>query len=110
MTDFTKQYCDIILKKIVAKIAKDEQMKQRAEIRRTENSLDGKSVRTQRHWKAAANAEFYYAEMVEGYKRMAELDRLTHWSSKLNQDRFKFMEKYPNIFQIYDLFYKEWEK
>lgn len=101
MTDFTKQYCDIILKKIVAKIAKDEQMKQRAEIRRTENSLDGKSVRTQRHWKAAADSEFYYKEIIKGYQQMSELDSLTNWSSNLHQDRFKFMGKYEEILNKY---------
>lgn len=107
MTDFTKVYCDIILKKIVMKIKRDTTAKQRAEERRSANSLDGRSVRTQRHWKAAADSEFYYKEIVNGYARMRELDQLTSWSDKLYQERFNFMNNYESILKRYLEIYTE---
>lgn len=107
MTDLVKMYCDVILKKIVTKTQRDQKAKTRAEERRLENSLDWKSVRTQRHWKVAADSEFYYNEMVKGYRQMKELDRLTSWSDNLQQDRFKFMEKYEEVLEEYIGYYKD---
>lgn len=107
MTNFTLLYSDIILKKVIAKIAKDTKAKERNDQTRAENTTSGKSVRTQRHWKAAANAEFYYKETVKGYHQMSDLDKLTNWSSKLHQERFNFVNKYPEILKKYEDFYKE---
>ena len=101
MTDFTKTYCDLILKQIVMKIKRDTAAKQRAEQRRSENAEDGRSVRTQRHWKAAADAEFYYREIVTGYRKLGELDQLTQWSEKLHQERFGFLSKYEDVLKTY---------
>ena len=88
--DLITQYSDIILKKIMMKIQKDKKSKER-----------GSGVRTSRHWKAAANIEFYYKEIQKGFDQMRELDRQTNWSKKLHQDRFKFVEKYREILDEY---------
>ena len=37
----------------------------------------GAGVRSSRHWKAAANIEFYYNEIQKGFDQMRELDRQT---------------------------------
>lgn len=107
MTDFVALYADLILKKLVVKIKKDTIAKDKATERKLENAKDGFSVRTQRHWKAAADSEFYYKEMVIGYERLKELDQAVSWSSKLHQDRFKFMEKYEDELETYNKYYKE---
>ena len=101
MTDFPKLYCEVILKKIVTKLQRDIKAQERAMVRRLETSTDGNSVRTQRHWKAAADDEFYHREILEGFDRMKELDALTNWSSNLHQDRFKFMKKYESVLKDY---------
>lgn len=101
MTDFPKLYCDVILKKIIAKLQRDIKAQETAMIRRLVNSTDGSSVRTQRHWKAAADDEFYYKEIQTGFDRMKELDDLTNWSSNLHQDRFKFLSRYESILKDY---------
>lgn len=106
MTCFASLYSDIILKKIVTKIKKDTALKNKATLQKLESGLDG-SVRTQRHWKAAANSEFYYNEMVTGYKLMRDLDTLTNWSDKLHQERYSFMAKFDDVLQTYQESYKE---
>ena len=106
MTCFASLYSDIILKKIVTKIKKDTELKNKATLQKLESGLDG-SVRTQRHWKAAASSEFYYREMVTGYERMRDLDKLTNWSEKLNQDRYSFMTKFDEVLQTYRDYYEE---
>lgn len=60
--DLITQYSDIILKKIMMKIQKDK-IKERAELVKLEMAETGSGVRTSRHWKAAANIEFYYNEI-----------------------------------------------
>lgn len=107
MRNFALLYSDTILKKIIIKINRDTKSKDKNEQTRTDNTTSGKSVLTQRHWKAAANAEFYYKEIVEGYKQMSDLDKLTNWRNKLNQERFGFLKKYPDILKRYEDFYKE---
>ncbi len=57
-------------------------------------------MRSSRHWKAAANIEFYYNEIQKGFDQMRELDKQTNWSQKLHQDRFKFVEKYKEILEV----------
>lgn len=99
--DLITQYSDIILKKIMMKIQKDKKAKERAEIVKLEMAETGSGVRTSRHWKAAANIEFYYEEMQKGFQQMKELDEQTNWSQKLHQDRFKFIEKYKEILDEY---------
>ncbi len=101
MTDFTVQYSDIILKKIMSKIQKDKKAKERAELVKLEMAETGAGVRTSRHWKAAADIEFYYAEIQKGFEEMKELDYQTDWSQKFHQDRFKFVEKYKEILDEY---------
>lgn len=95
------QYSDIILKKIMMKIQKDKKAKERAEIVKLEMAETGAGVRSSRHWKAAANIEFYYKEIQKGFEQMRELDKQTNWSQKLHQDRFKFVEKYREILEEY---------
>ncbi|RXU73811.1 hypothetical protein CYQ85_13295, partial [Enterococcus faecium] len=86
--DLITQYSDIILKKIMMKIQKDKKSKERAELVKLEMAETGVGVRSSRHWKAAANIEFYYNEIQKGFDQMRELDRQTNWSKKLHQDRF----------------------
>lgn len=99
--DLVSRYSDVILKKIMAKIQKDKKAKVRAELVEMETAETGAGVRTSRHWKAAANNEFYYKEIQKGFEEMRELDRQTGWSKKLHQDRFKFTEKYKEILDEY---------
>lgn len=99
--DLITQYSDIILKKIMMKIQKDKKSKERAELVKLEMAETGAGVRSSRHWKAAANIEFYYNEIQKGFDQMRELDRQTNWSKKLHQDRFKFVEKYREILNEY---------
>ncbi len=99
--DLINQYSDIILKKIMMKIQKDKKAKKRAELVKLEMAETGSGVRTSRHWKAAANIEFYYKEIQNGFAQMHELDKRTNWSQKLHQDRFKFVEKYKEILDEY---------
>ncbi|EGV6193910.1 DUF1140 family protein [Enterococcus faecium] len=99
--DLITQYSDIILKKIMMKIQKDKKSKERAELVKLEMAETGAGVRSSRHWKAAANIEFYYNEIQKGFDQMRELDRQTNWSKKLHQDRFKFVERYREILNEY---------
>ncbi|MEY8446486.1 DUF1140 family protein [Enterococcus ratti] len=101
MTDFTTQYSDLILKKIMSKIQKDKKAKERAELVKLKAAETGTGVRTMRHWKAASNIEFYYKEIQKGFDQMHELDKQTGWSQKLHQDRFKFVEKYKELLDEY---------
>lgn len=101
MTDFTTQYSDLILKKIMSKIQKDKKAKERAELVKLKAAETGTGVRTMRHWKAASNIEFYYSEIQKGFKQMRKLDELANWTDKLHQDRFKFVEKYQEILDDY---------
>lgn len=101
MTDFTTQYSDLILKKIMSKIQKDKKAKERAELVKLKAAETGSGVRTSRHWKAAANIEFYYKEIQKGFKQMRKLDELANWTDKLHQDRFKFVEKYKELLDEY---------
>ena len=103
-TDFTTLYSGFILKDIVKNISKNEKSKVKAEQVKSDNAIH--SVTTQRHWQAAAKSEHLYKEIVKGYNQMKELDDLTSWSSKLIQDRFKFLSKYPEIMNRYEVFYK----
>ncbi|MDU1752793.1 MAG: DUF1140 family protein [Enterococcus faecium] len=99
--DLITKYSDIILKKIMMKIQKDKKSKERAELVKLEMAETGAGVRSSRHWKAAANIEFYYNEIQKGFDQMRELDKQTGWSQKLHQDRFKFVEKYKEILNEY---------
>ena len=105
MTDFTLLYSDLILKELFRKIATRTKAKIKSEKTRSENAIH--SVTTQRHWQAAAKSELHYKEIVKGYEQMRGLDNQTNWSGKLNQERFKFIEKYPDILKRYEDFYKE---
>ncbi|MBA5254931.1 DUF1140 family protein [Enterococcus hirae] len=99
--DLITQYSDTILKKIMSKIQKDKKAKERAELVKLKMAETGSGVRTARHWKAAANIEFYYKEIQKSFEQMRELDKQTNWSQKLHQDRFKFVEKYKEILDEY---------
>jgi len=105
MTDFTLLYSDLILKELFKKIAMRTKAKIKSEQTRSENAIH--SVTTQRHWQAAAKSELHYKVIDVAYNRMKELDKLTNWSEKLNQERFNFIEKYPDIMERYEDFYRE---
>ncbi len=101
-TDFSKLYCDLILKKIASKITGDQNKKTKAEITSMETAETSSQVRSMRHWRAVGNNEFYYAEINKGFERLKELDEQTGWSSNLHQDRFKFMrDKYSDVLKRY---------
>lgn len=104
MTDFTLLYSALILKDIVKEINKHEKAKVKSEQVRSDNAMH--SVTTQRHWQAAAKSEHLYKEIVKGYERMRDLDQLTNWSSKLNQERFNFLDNFPEVMKRYKDFYK----
>lgn len=85
----------------MAKIQKDKKAKERAIKTKLAMAETYSDARTMRHWRAAANNEFYYAEIQKGFEMMRELDQQTNWSQKLYQDRFKFVEKYREILEEY---------
>ncbi|EKC6437625.1 DUF1140 family protein [Staphylococcus pseudintermedius] len=52
---------------------------------------------TSRYWKALGDIEHYTRE-IEGFKAdLKQLDDVSEWSSKLHQDRYKFVEKYRDV-------------
>ncbi|MGN8982532.1 DUF1140 family protein [Enterococcus villorum] len=85
----------------MAKIQKDKKAKERAMKTKLAMAETYSGARTMRHWRAAANDEFYYKEIQKGFDQMHELDKQTGWSQKLHQDRFKFVEKYKEILDEY---------
>lgn len=106
MTDFPKQFCSLILKDLFKGISSEEKARDKARFVQLETSTDGCSVRTQRHWKAVAAVELHIKEADKKYLQLAELDSLTQWSEKLHQERFSFVQKYPDILDRYLQFYK----
>lgn len=59
------------------------------------------SVRTQRHWQAVATVDLCIGETKKKYEALIELDKQVNWSRNLHQDRYKFVEKYPDILKTY---------
>lgn len=102
MTDFTKLYCDLILKKIASHIVSCGTKKDKALKSSMESAQTGSGVRTMRHWRAVGDNEFYYKEIEKGYQQMKDLDELTGWSENMHQDRFKFMnDRYSEVLKKY---------
>ncbi|ANU28434.1 DUF1140 family protein [Planococcus versutus] len=101
-TNFTKLYVDLILKKIVANIQSHQKKKDAAVTTSLATGETGQGVRSSRHWKASAAMDLHYSEIQKGFSQMRELDELTQWSSKLHQDRFKFLgDKYIKVLHEY---------
>lgn len=99
--NFAKMYVALIAKEVFKEINSYEKQYDRAMKRELENKSDASSVRSQRHWKASATVDLCIKQIGELYGRLAELDKQTNWSSNLHQDRFKFIEKYPQIIKKY---------
>lgn len=102
ITNFTSIYSDIILKKIVQKIASDTTKLDNAHKRAAANRLTDGDARSQRRWKAESNIDFYYNEIEKGYERLRDLDEQVKWSDNLDQHRYEVIaNKYPEVFEEY---------
>ncbi|EIZ4622869.1 DUF1140 family protein [Staphylococcus pseudintermedius] len=87
-----KRYSHVILKEILKNINSIHNKRQRA----LDTSLNAECG-TSRYWKALGDVEHYTRE-IEGYKAdLKQLDDVSEWSSKLHQDRYKFVEKYRDV-------------
>jgi hypothetical protein len=95
--NFTKYYADTILKKIVVMVNTNMVKKEKADKTKLEQAETGSGVRTQRHWQSIASSEQFYERIETGLQMMKELDEQVDWTEKLDQDRFNFLKKYPNV-------------
>lgn len=95
--NFTKKYAPLIAKEIFKEIALCEKRLIKYRQKELENKMEYHSVRSQRHWKAAAAVDFSIDRINKLYLQLIDLDNQTGWSNNLNQDRFKFVEKYPDV-------------
>ncbi|WP_436880684.1 DUF1140 family protein [Staphylococcus haemolyticus] len=59
-------------------------------------------VGTSRYWSSVAGMEQVQSEIDDLLSQLKIMDILTGWHSKLHQDRYKFVEKYPNILKRYE--------
>ncbi|ELV2637667.1 DUF1140 family protein [Staphylococcus pseudintermedius] len=87
-----KRYSHVILKEIIKNIKSVHNKRSKA----LDTSLNAECG-TSRYWKALGDVEHYTRE-IEGYKAdLKQLDDVSEWSSKLHQDRYKFVEKYRDV-------------
>ncbi|MCE5605035.1 DUF1140 family protein [Staphylococcus pseudintermedius] len=87
-----KRYSHVILKEIIKNIKSVHNKRSKA----LDTSLNAECG-TSRYWKALGEVEHYNRE-IEGYKAdLKQLDDVSEWSSKLHQDRYKFVEKYRDV-------------
>ncbi|UXS20882.1 DUF1140 family protein [Staphylococcus delphini] len=87
-----KRYSHVILKEIIKNIKSVHNKRSKA----LDTSLNAECG-TSRYWKALGDVEHYNRE-IESYKAdLKQLDDLSEWSSKLHQDRYKFVEKYRDV-------------
>ena len=97
MTDFTMLYADMIAKDIYKKINQLINKREKINARIVEM---GKCDKTQRYWSAIAATEQSTNEIESLLERLIDLDNQTNFSSKLHQDRFKFIEKYSEVHEM----------
>lgn len=97
--DLISRYSVVILKEMFkkAKVARSKL----AKTQQREASLVLGGVGTSRYWKTKGDVEFYYNEIQNVYKEMAELDRVSQWADKTNQDRYSFVMNNEDIFDEY---------
>ncbi|MEJ7541963.1 DUF1140 family protein [Staphylococcus intermedius] len=87
-----KRYSHVILKEILKNIKTTHNKRSKA----LGTSLNAECG-TSRYWKSLGDVEHYNRE-IEGYKAdLKKLDDMSEWSSKLHQDRYKFVEKYRDV-------------
>ncbi|HHU6749858.1 TPA: DUF1140 family protein [Staphylococcus pseudintermedius] len=87
-----KRYSHVILKEIIKNIKSVHNKRSKA----LDTSLNAECG-TSRYWKALGDVEQYNRE-IEGYKAdLKQLDDVSDWSSKLHQDRYKFVDKYRDV-------------
>lgn len=98
MTDFTMLYADMIAKDIYKQI---NQLINKREKLNTRLVDMGKCDATQRYWSTVAGAEQATKEIESLLERLIDLDGQTDFSSKLHQDRFKFIEKYQEVHEMF---------
>ncbi|EGQ2704749.1 DUF1140 family protein [Staphylococcus pseudintermedius] len=93
-----KRYSHVILKEILKNIKSIHNKRSKA----LDTSLNAECG-TSRYWKALGDVEHYNRE-IEGYKAdLKQLDDVSEWSSKLHQDRYKFVEKYRGVLREVDV-------
>lgn len=105
MTNFTKLYADMILKKLMQEINSKQKQLWGARQRELELKQTAADVRTQKHWQTSAWVDLLIKEIETGYQRLHDLDEQTDWMLNVfnGQDRFKFVkEKYSHILKEYD--------
>jgi len=106
MTDFTKLYADMILKKLMQQINSKQNQLYGARERELKLKETAADVRTQKHWQTSALVDLLIKEIETGFQQLYDLDQQTNWRGnlELRQDRFRFVtEKYNYILKEYDL-------
>ena len=104
--NFTKMYADLIVRRIFMDIAGNNRRLNKARATESANKSDARSVRTQRHWQVARTVDLCLEEIEKKQMQLAEMDYLTNWSDNLHQERYKFVQKYPEILEEYESSYK----
>lgn len=98
MTDFTMLYADTIAKDLYKKI--NQLINKRTKLNNRLVEM-GKCDATQRYWSTVAGTEQAAKEIESLLERLIDLDNQTDFSSKLHQDRFKFIEKYSEVHEMF---------
>ncbi|UEX89704.1 DUF1140 family protein [Staphylococcus ratti] len=60
-------------------------------------------VGTSQYWSTVASMEQMQKEIDGLIKKLHALDAITSWSSKLHQDRYKFVNKYKEALKRYEV-------
>ncbi|WP_353421847.1 DUF1140 family protein [Staphylococcus delphini] len=87
-----KRYSHVILKEILKNIKSIHNKRSKA----LGTSLNAECG-TSRYWKAMGDVEHYNKELDDYKADLKQLDDVSEWSSKLHQDRYKFVEKYRDV-------------
>lgn len=65
------------------------------------NTSYNSEIGTSQYWKAVAGMEQMQLELDQLISELEVMDEYTQWSSKLHQDRYKFVEKYDIAMEKY---------
>lgn len=103
MTNFTKEYAALILKKIMQKASSDKKKLANARIKTTALTKTHADTKSMRHWRAAGDIEHYYKMYDDGLRKMGDLHDQTQWHNNLHQDRYSFVtSKYSDVLKDYE--------
>lgn len=95
--ELIKKHAPIIVKQTIMAIARLDKKIETETTRKMELAASASGVRSSAHWKAEAAFELHYKERAQLYEELQLLDAITKFLSNLDQDRYKFVEKYRDI-------------